>query len=464
MLKIFKQYYPIRNIFFVMGEGLLIFTSIIFAVIMAYGFHFMVLDQWLFFKAAIVALVCQACLYYNDLYDLNSMKGYNELAVKLLQALGMASILLAAIYLFFPATVIGYGIFALGVCFIMFFVISWRFVYTFILNKGLFNKKIILLGSGQLAMNIVEEIREKRDCGYTIKAVIKGSGDDIEGFFINGLCNLTNKCEGLCDIAKKMDITKVIVAIDEKRGNFPTNELLACRTSGIDIIEGSTFYEMLTGKLIVEQIKPGWLIYSQGFKKSLTRRILKRSIDLILSITLLVLLSPLLAIVIILIKIDSKGPVIFSQDRVGENKKNYIVHKFRSMVSDAEKLSGPVWTQDDDPRITRVGKYMRKLRIDELPQIFDVLKGNMSFVGPRPEREFFVQKLESIIPFYRERFTVKPGISGWAQVSYGYGASVEDAIEKLNYDLFYIKNMSIFMDLMIVAKTVKIVLFGKGAR
>ncbi|MCP4371018.1 MAG: exopolysaccharide biosynthesis polyprenyl glycosylphosphotransferase, partial [Deltaproteobacteria bacterium] len=207
---------------------------------------------------------------------------------------------------------------------------------------------------------------------------------------------------------------------------------------------------------------PAWLIFSDGFKKSFTLRFFKRVADLLLSFFMLLLLIPVFFITAVLIKLDSKGTVFFSQERVGENNKQYMVHKFRSMAANAEKISGPVWAKDDDPRITRVGKYIRKLRIDEIPQLLNVLKGEMSFVGPRPERMYFVKKLEEIIPYYSQRFTVKPGITGWAQVRYGYGASVEDAVEKLNYDLFYIKNVSIFMDLIIVLRTVKIVLFGKG--
>jgi exopolysaccharide biosynthesis polyprenyl glycosylphosphotransferase len=229
-------------------------------------------------------------------------------------------------------------------------------------------------------------------------------------------------------------------------------------------MEGNSFYEMLTGKLVVKSINPGWLIFSEGFRKSRTRRFLKRSVDLILSFIGLIIFLPIVGIIAILIKLDSKGPVIFSQERVGQNRKIYRIHKFRSMISDAEKECGPVWAGDDDSRITRVGKVIRKWRFDEIPQLWNVLKGDMSFVGPRPEREFFVEDLEKMIPYYRERHTVKPGVTGWAQVCYGYGASVDDAVEKLNYDLFYIKNLSFFMDLMIVLKTIKIVLFRKGAR
>jgi sugar transferase (PEP-CTERM system associated) len=250
----------------------------------------------------------------------------------------------------------------------------------------------------------------------------------------------------------------------ERRGRLPSRELLRCRVNGVDIIEGTSFYEMLTGKILVKQINPAWLIFSKGFHKSRIRRFLKRTMDLVLSLTLLTLLSPAIIAIAILIKIDSKGPVIFSQERVGENKKAYLVQKFRSMVLDAEKQSGPVWAKDNDSRITRVGRLIRTWRFDEIPQLWNVLKGEMSFVGPRPEREFFVKELEDIIPYFTERFSVKPGITGWAQISYGYGASVEDAIEKLNYDLFYIKNMSTFMDLLIILRTIKIVLFSKGAR
>lgn len=230
------------------------------------------------------------------------------------------------------------------------------------------------------------------------------------------------------------------------------------------MISGSSFYEMLTGKVLVREIEPSWLIFSKGFQKSWLKAGMKRIEDIILSSILLTLLFPLLIAVAILIKMDSKGPVLFAQDRVGGGKKEYMMHKFRSMVQDAEKLTGPVWAGDNDNRITRVGRVIRKYRIDELPQLWEVLIGTMSLVGPRPERKYFTDQLEKEIPFYTQRFNVKPGLTGWAQVCYDYGATVEDAVEKLNYDLFYIKNMSFALDVVILLKTVKIVLFGKGAR
>lgn len=276
------------------------------------------------------------------------------------------------------------------------------------------------------------------------------------------IINIENK--EFCDAVINMGVKKMVVALEDKRSFFPTEELLKCRVAGIDVLEGTTFYERLTGKLPVTFINPSWLIFSNGFKKSKIKTFIKRILDISAAVTLLLLFAPIFIITSVLIKLESKGPILFAQDRVGQNKKEYMMYKFRSMVENAEKLSGPVWAEDNDPRITRVGRVIRKFRIDELPQIWNVLAGTMSMVGPRPERKHFTDKLEKIIPYYSERFTVKPGVTGWAQVCYDYGASVEDAVEKLNYDLFYIKNMSIMLDVVIILRTIKTVLFGRGAR
>ncbi len=466
MLRIFKQYYPIRNIFFFIGEGLAIYISVIVASRIVLKDQSIPFGTWVYLKVFLITFICQACLYYNDLYDFKVTDSFLELGIRLLQALGTSAIFLAGIYIIFPQAIIGYGIFALSVAFVILFIVSWRFCYKIILNHGIFDQNIIIMGSGDLAQNIINEITQRKDSGYTVSLNVK------EYMGNNELPNEQNKAsmiykqnyDGLCDMAEELNISKIVVALTEKRGALPTKELVKCRVNGIEIIEGVSFYEMLTGKFIVEQINPAWLIFSEGFYKSRARRFLKRTTDIILSIVLLILLSPLILITAILIKVDSKGPVIFSQERLGKNKKTYLIYKFRSMVADAEKQSGPVWAEDNDSRVTRVGRVIRKWRMDEIPQLWNVLKGDMSFVGPRPEREFFVKKLDDIIPYFTERFSVKPGITGWAQVCYSYGASVEDAIEKLNYDLFYIKNMSFFLDFMIIMRTIKIVLFGKGAR
>ena len=460
-----KSDYPIRNIFFVFGEGVFIFISVLIAVLIIFGPVSFVLDDWLLLKILLITLVCQACLYYNDLYDLQTTDSFNELGIRLLQALGFAAILLAFIYMIFPQVIIATGTFIVSICFVILLIVSWRFLYSIILKHGMFNQKIVLLGSGQVTMDIKQEIIGRKDCGYTLALEIPESIDDVD--LVNPgdiplICK--NKFEGLKEMVQVLDIEKVVVGFKEKRHIFPTRELLKCRVEGIDIIDGNDFYENLTGKLTVEALNPSWLIFARGFHKSRPRRFLKRSIDLILSFIMLLFCLPLITITAIFIKLDSRGSVFFSQERVGEKGKIYRIHKFRSMIDEAEKHSGPVWARNDDDRVTRVGRIIRRWRIDELPQLWNVLKGEMSFVGPRPEREFFVKKLEEMIPYYSVRFTVKPGITGWAQVCYGYGASVDDAVEKLNYDLFYIKNMAMLMDLMIVLRTIKIVLFSTGAR
>jgi sugar transferase (PEP-CTERM system associated) len=466
MLRIFKQYYPIRNIFFFIGEGLVIYISVILASWIVLKSQSITFSTWVYLKVFLITFICQVCLYYNDLYDFKVTDSFLELGIRLLQVLGVSAIFLSGIYIFFPRAIIGRGIFALSVGFVILLIVSWRFCYKLILNHGIFDQNIIIMGSGDLAQNIINEITQRKDSGYSVSLSVKEYMEN------NELPNEQNRAstiyiqnyDGLCDMAEELNISKIVVALTEKRGALPTKELVKCRVKGIEIIEGASFYEMLTGKFIVEEMNPSWLIFSDGFYKSRARRFLKRGMDIILSVVLIILLSPLIFIAAILIKIDSKGPVIFSQERLGKNKKTYLIYKFRSMVSDAEKQTGPVWAKDNDSRITRVGKYIRQWRMDEIPQLWNVLKGDMSFVGPRPEREFFVKKLEDIIPYFAVRFSVKPGITGWAQVCYSYGASVEDAIEKLNYDLFYIKNMSTFMDSMIIMRTIKIVLFGKGAR
>ncbi len=464
MLRLLKQYFPIRNILFFLFEGLVIFGSICLSFFLLSQSESFLFDLIMFLKIVLITVICQTCLYYNDLYDFEIASSIPEACIRLLQALGVTSIALAMIYFIFPVVIVDQEIFILSILFLLVFIIGWRIVYIWILNKGLFNESIIILGSTPLAFDIINKINMTIDCGYSVALLIPDSEKDVIDQDIADKVSVDCDKENFCETALEMDVKKVVVALKEQRGSFPTKELLKCRTDGLEVLEGSTFYEMLTGKLLVTKINPSWLIFSEGFRKSRFKTFVKRVEDIAISIVMLIILSPLLLLTAILIKLDSKGPILFSQDRVGQNQKEYMMHKFRSMVQDAEKKTGPVWAQTDDDRITRVGKIIRKFRIDELPQLWDVLLGKMSMVGPRPERKHFTDELEKEIPFYTERFKVKPGLTGWAQVSYDYGATVEDAIEKLNYDLFYIKNLSITMDLVIILRTIKTVLFGRGAR
>jgi len=267
----------------------------------------------------------------------------------------------------------------------------------------------------------------------------------------------------ISSICKTCQIDRVIVALDERRGSLPLNELLQCRLKGIHVDDGISFRESLLGKLSVEHLPPSAIIFSNGFRGVMVYRGIKRILDLVVSLSALVLFLPLSLLIALAIKLDSRGPVFYTQERVGKDGRLFSLIKFRSMAVDAEK-GGPVWAVVNDPRVTRVGRWIRKLRLDEITQLINVIRGEMSLVGPRPERPYFVRKLEKEIPFYCHRHAVKPGITGWAQILYPYGATREDAQEKLKYDLYYIKHLSPIMDLRIIVETARIVLFGRGAR
>ena len=267
----------------------------------------------------------------------------------------------------------------------------------------------------------------------------------------------------ISSICKEGNVDRIIVALDERRGKFPVEELLYCRLKGIRVDDGMAFTEDLSGKLAVENLHTSSLIYSNGFRRSAIFRSVKRWFDVFLSIFGLILSLPISIGVAIAIKLDSKGPVLYRQKRVGEDGRVFKLLKFRSMQMDAEE-NGPVWANSVDSRVTRIGRIIRKLRLDEMPQMVNVVKGEMSFVGPRPERPFFVDQLKKEIPYYTQRHSVKPGITGWAQIKYPYGASKEDALEKLKFDLYYIKHMSLLFDLIVILETIKTVLLGRGAR
>jgi sugar transferase (PEP-CTERM system associated) len=268
----------------------------------------------------------------------------------------------------------------------------------------------------------------------------------------------------LSSIADSEKVQTIVVALEERRNSFPTRAILDCRLRGVRVEDWPTFYEKLTGKIVVQNLRPSWLLFSDGFHRNRLARVVKRATDVVLSGLIVLAGWPVFALVALAVKWTSPGPVFFRQERVGEGGRIFTLLKFRTMVRDAEKITGPVWAVEGDPRITPVGHWLRKTRLDELPQILNVFKGEMSFIGPRPERPHFVAQLQDQIPYYSQRHTVKPGITGWAQVRYRYGATIEDSEEKLQYDLYYIKNMSPFLDLVILLSSIQVVLFGKGAR
>ena len=465
MVRLFRQYVSPRKVIFVLGEWVLIFLAVSLVSFFFLGKDItiprMLATIWP--KVLLVSIMTQVSLYFNDLYEFKTTDTTIYLASRLIQSIGITSIALAIIYFFWPEMIIGRWVFFWSLIFLLLFLVSWRFLYTLVIRRKLFTEKAIVLGSGELARNILDETNKRKDLSYSISSIIAYEENKDNKDLFRGL-PVKYGFDRICDLVEAEHVNTIIVALGQKRGILPFRELLDCKVRGINIIDGESFYERITGKLLVERINPSWLIFSDGFVKSKMSRTVKRLLGLFLSALMLVLFSPLMLLVAVAIKLDSRGPVLFSQERVGEHEKIFVLYKFRSMYTDAEKESGPVWATKDDPRITMVGKIIRKLRIDELPQLWNVFKGDMSFIGPRPERRFFVDKLKKTIPYYRERFSVKPGVTGWAQIKYPYGASEEDALEKLKYELYYVKNMSLVIDLMVFFHTIKIVLLGRGAR
>jgi sugar transferase (PEP-CTERM system associated) len=457
---ILKKYYPWRNVVFFLGEGILIFIAISIVYIVAKGVNEYFSDLLLYTsRALLVTIIFQICLYYFDLYDLSISSNFSDIATRIAQAFGFGCIALGILYYVFPLIIISNEIFWIGYVTICVSIAMWRFFYSIVLDRRMFTQAIFLLGSGSLAGKIAEEIEKRRDSGYKIVACLANK----KPTFNKNKFPCYDDKKILLECIKLHTVEKIVIALDDRRGKTPVKELMACKLAGLPIVKGDDFYQEITGKMMVEKINPDAIIFSEGFKKNRFLTLLKRLVDIVASSIGLVMSLPCICICSIAIKLDSPGPVFYFQERVGEKGKTYKLIKFRSMTINAEK-DGPVWAVKDDNRVTKVGSFIRKVRIDEIPQMWNVLKGEMSFVGPRPERPVFVEQLEKIIPYYSLRNHVKPGITGWAQICYPYGASAEDALRKLEYDLYYIKNMSLRMDLLIIFQTIKTVLFQKGAR
>jgi sugar transferase (PEP-CTERM system associated) len=412
-------------------------------------------------KILFVTAICQLCLYYNDLYGDNLIQFGREMVVKILQALGAASLIVFTFYYLYPPLQLGRGIFFITLIVLPLLLIMARSFYGRYICL-LFREKVLIIGTDVMGKCVGHELIRKPELGYELVGFIDQDPAKIGMKVVNP--GVIGAFDNLIEVMRAKDVNHVIVALDDRRGKFPLEALLASKLQGVRIEDGVGFYERLSGKILTEQLRPSWLIFGQGFRQNRLTRALKRAMDLALSIFGLMVFSPLFLVLALLVKLTSPGPVFYRQERVGEDGHCFTLYKFRSMKVDAEKMTGPVWAEDRDPRITPTGRIMRKLRLDELPQMFNVLKGEMSFVGPRPERPAFVQKLRELIPYYDLRFSVKPGITGWAQILYHYGGTVKGSQEKLQYELYYIKNMSLILDLFIILQTVKVVLFQKGAR
>ena len=465
---------------FILGESLLMMVGAVLAVYFRLGTTAELLTfRYSWYRLLLVPLVLQVTFYYSDLHNFRISRPFIWTVARVTQAMAVGTLALAVLYYFLPRLLLGRGILFLSFVITTLLVLFWRGLYGWALRQRFLASRLLLLGSGSLTDSIIEELLSRSDNIYNVVALVdvtgpgRRAGDEVEQGAQTNLmlqwasllrAELRTEASELVGLVRYLEVDMVVVAMDEKRGHMPMDELLECRLLGIPIITGEDFYEQIAGRILADRIRPGWLVFSSGFTTSRMRRFTKRAMDISLSVTGLLLTAPFTALVALAIRLESKGPIIYSQERVGQDGRLFFAHKFRSMVADAEKRTGPVWAEEDDPRITKVGRFIRKTRLDEIPQMYNVIKGEMSFVGPRPERPHFVEQLAAELPFYDERHKVKPGITGWAQVCYPYGSTVAAALEKLNYDLYYIKHTSLSMDMMIILQTIKIILFGGGGR
>jgi sugar transferase (PEP-CTERM system associated) len=413
-------------------------------------------------RALLIALITQLCLYFADLYDFRVMADRRELFVRAVQALGATSLILAGLYFWLDDLMVGRGVFMLAALFVMLFVFGWRIAFDWASLRVGSRDRLLLVGTSEAAVKLARELYDRRELGVEIVGFIDPDPDRVGTPVINP--GVIGTIADIPRIVRERSVDEVVVSLSDARGKLPMDTLLDMKLEGVSFEHLASVYEKYTGKIAVENLRPSWLIFSPGFKKGRFLRVAKRALDVGVAGTGLLLAAPVIVFVAIAVKWTSPGPALYRQERVGLRGRTFRVIKFRSMRQDAEKNTGAVWATKGDSRVTPIGAFLRRTRLDEIPQLWNVLKGDMSFVGPRPERPEFVASLTQDIPFYGQRHTVRPGLTGWAQIRYTYGASIEDALEKLQYDLFYIKNMSIALDLFIIANTVKTVVMRKGGQ
>jgi len=456
-MQLFNRYVSTRILTIFAGELLLIFGSVALAALVQ-DTPDLVTNFW---KIGLVTIVCQLCLYYNDFYDLTIVHSNRELIVRLLQAAGAASIMLAAVYFVRPQLMIGNGIFVSALFVFLIAILGWRLAFNHVTGSLKLEERVLFVGTGDTARKVARQILDQHDFAYRIIGFIDDNPGRVGERIVNPA--IVGTPADIDRLIAAHHIDRIVVGLSDRRGKLPIEQLLRAKMAGVRVEDATTTYERVTGKILIDDLRPSWLIFSDGFRVSRLTRLMKRSIDLTLSVVMAVVTMPAMILTALAIFLEDGPPVLYRQERVGENGRTFVLSKFRSMRKDAEEEGRPIWAKDGDDRITRVGRFIRKTRLDELPQLWNVIRGDMSFVGPRPERPYFVEELSRAIPFYQQRHAVKPGITGWAQVKYRYGSSLEDAMEKLRYDLYYIKHLSVIFDLTIVFDTVKVVLFRKGA-
>jgi len=416
-----------------------------------------------FARALVITFFCQTCMYLLDLYNFRLSQTWGEVLFALSIAIGFVCVGIGLLSYAIPKFGVAGKMYYLSILIASFFLLLWRILFEIFITRYAPRENILIVGTGEVARQVGEEVRKRKRLGFHLVGFIEvpPAKSSPTGGQVGEILGDPSQMDR---IIKRHNVDKVVVAITERRGEYPVKEMLALRVGGHQVVEWPGFFEKLSGRIPIDSLAPSFFIFSEGFRKSRILLWIRRVLSTIVAAVFLVLLSPFFLVVAVFIKLDSFGPVIYSQIRVGQHNKPIRIYKFRSMRNDAEKNGDAVWAVENDPRVTRVGHFLRKTRIDELPQLFNVLIGELEFVGPRPERPEFVEKLQVIIPYYALRHTVKPGLTGWAQVMFYYGRSIDESKEKLQYDLFYIKNMSLKMDLLILFHTFKIIILGRGAR
>ena len=454
MVRLFNVYYPTRTLALLICEALLVSGVLLLTASYQIGpdTYIALIYENGIVKILGITILTLLLSYYFDLYEPQRISGGWEIYFRLLLVLSVLCFVLGVVVYFFPGIYIGPHVLTFGISILAIVLVLWRQSYEWVISQSAFRERVYVLGSGERARSVIETLRTRRDAGMEIVNEVPATGE-LEYF--------ASELRSFCEPKPRID--RVIVAMENRRGSMPVRELLDLRLRGVIIEDASFLMERLLGKLPLDGLNPSTLIFTHGFNVKASQQIARRLVSILVSFIGLMLCLPMIPFIMLAVRLSSPGPIFFRQTRVGLRGRPFSVIKFRTMRQDAEK-NGAVWATKNDSRVTRLGKFMRKTRLDEIPQLWNVLRGDMGFVGPRPERPEFVEWLNSEIPFYELRHIIRPGLTGWAQVRYQYGATLEETKQKLEYDLYYVKHLSIGLDLLIMFETIKTILLRRGAQ
>ncbi len=456
-MRLFRVYFPARMLILAVLEALVVFSALL-AAMAAFALEN---DTALVARAAgrigVAGLVCMLCMYYFDLYDAAVLCSVREALTRLLQVLGTACIVLSAAFYVVPSLRLSPRPLLFWILLVGVGIAGIRKLFSLLNRCSFLAQRTVLLGDGPLSKPLKETIQSRPELGIRVVGNISPP-DGVPAQ------SASDALEYLNDLVRNQRVDCIVLTMRDRRGNLPVEELLRLKATGVEVIEAATLFEAVSGKISLPELRPSWLLFSDGFCLSRSMRIYKRIASVALALPLMIVFLPLMLVIALLIRLDSPGPALFRQRRVGRGGRPFWLYKFRSMLHEADGNGGPRPASHGDTRVTRFGRLLRRLRLDELPQLYNILRGDMCFIGPRPFAVEMENELAAQIPFYRQRWNVMPGATGWAQVQRGYCETLDDNIDKLSYDLFYIKNLSVGLDLLILFQTIKILLLGRGGR